>query len=228
LSAGDGLLEHNRAHLRWLDGVLERHPELILENCASGAMRADFAMLERMQLQSTSDQQDYLRYPSIAAAAPLAMLPEQAANWAYPQADMSPESINYCLVTGLVGRFYLSGRLDLMSSQQLSWVSQALDFARRFGPDLVSAVPFWPIGIPRWEDPWVALGLATDRGRLIAVWNRDPAVESPELPVQALQQVFPDHLPGWRIEPTDDRKTLRIANPTGEAGARLFTLREEG
>lgn len=32
-SVGDGLLAHNRAHLDWIDGVLDRHPELVLENC---------------------------------------------------------------------------------------------------------------------------------------------------------------------------------------------------
>jgi hypothetical protein len=35
-------------------------------------MRTDYAMLSRLQLQSTSDQQDFLRYPAIAAAAPAA------------------------------------------------------------------------------------------------------------------------------------------------------------
>ena len=33
---------------------------------------------------STSDQQDFIRYPPIAAAAPMAIAPEQAAVWAYP------------------------------------------------------------------------------------------------------------------------------------------------
>ena len=45
-------------YLDWLDGVLDRHPDLLLENCASGAMRMDYALLSRLQLQSTSDQQD--------------------------------------------------------------------------------------------------------------------------------------------------------------------------
>ena len=67
---GAGLLEHNRAHLKWLEGVLDRHPALVIENCGSGAMRADFAMLSRLQLQSTSDQEDFRLYPPIAAAAP--------------------------------------------------------------------------------------------------------------------------------------------------------------
>ena len=69
LGAGAGMLEHNRAHLRWLDRVLDRHPGLTIENCASGGMRTDYALLSRLQLQSTSDQQDYRRYPPIAAAA---------------------------------------------------------------------------------------------------------------------------------------------------------------
>jgi alpha-galactosidase len=58
-SPGAGLLGHQRALLAWLDEVLDRHPDLTLENCASGAMRSDYAMLSRLQLQSTSDQVDW-------------------------------------------------------------------------------------------------------------------------------------------------------------------------
>ena len=75
LSPGAGLLEANRAQLDWLDAVLDRHPGLVLENCSSGGMRTDYALLSRFQLQSTSDQQDPLRYPPIAAAAPAAIAP---------------------------------------------------------------------------------------------------------------------------------------------------------
>ena len=64
LSAGAGLLGHNRAHLDWLAGVLDHHPGLAIENCASGGMRMDYAMLPRLQLRSTSDQQDLLRRAS--------------------------------------------------------------------------------------------------------------------------------------------------------------------
>ncbi|MEU8612274.1 glycoside hydrolase family 36 protein, partial [Actinoplanes sp. NPDC048791] len=121
-SAGAGLLDHNRAHLAWLDRVLDRHPGLTLENCASGAMRMDYALLARMQLQSTSDQQDHLRYPPIAVAAPLSVLPEQAASWAYPQPDMTDEQIAFTMCTGMLGRLYLSGRLDAMTEHQRALV----------------------------------------------------------------------------------------------------------
>jgi len=91
VSVGHGLLEHNRALLSWLDGVLDRHPDLVLENCGSGALRSDFAMLSRLQLQATSDQQDPQLYPAIAVGALVHILPEQAGNWSYPQSTMTDE-----------------------------------------------------------------------------------------------------------------------------------------
>jgi hypothetical protein len=71
-------LGHNRAHLDWLDGILDRYPHLVLENCSSGGMRWDYALLSRLQLQSTSDQQNLHLYAPIAASAPTAVTPEQA------------------------------------------------------------------------------------------------------------------------------------------------------
>ena len=43
VAPGVGLLEHNRALLDWFDGILDRHPRLTIENCASGGMRTDYA-----------------------------------------------------------------------------------------------------------------------------------------------------------------------------------------
>ena len=72
---GAGLLDHGRAHLDWFGAVRLRHPQVTFESCASGAMRSDFARLARLDLQSTSDQQDPLLYPPIAAGAPMLMPP---------------------------------------------------------------------------------------------------------------------------------------------------------
>ena len=64
-STGQGLLEHNRAYLAWIDHIFEKYPELIIENCSSGGMRTDYAMLARHSLQSTSDQTDYRQYATL-------------------------------------------------------------------------------------------------------------------------------------------------------------------
>ena len=53
-SFGDGLLEHERAYLAWLDGIYKKYPDLVIENCSSGGLRMDYAMLARNSIQSTS------------------------------------------------------------------------------------------------------------------------------------------------------------------------------
>jgi alpha-galactosidase len=156
-SVGAGLLEHNRAHLRWVAELRQRSPDVVFENCSSGAMRADFAMLELSDFQSTSDQEDFRLYPWIAAGAPVQMLPEQAGNWAYPQAWMSPEEIAFTMVTGLSGRLYLSGFLHDMSPEQLALVHDAVTVFTAIRDDIARSVPTWPLGFPQWYDDACAL-----------------------------------------------------------------------
>ena len=175
VSAGVGLLAANRAELDWLDAVLDRHPGLVIENCSSGGMRTDYALLSRMQLQSTSDQQDYLRYPPIAAAAPAAIAPEQAAVWAYPQPEFTDDEIAFTMASAMLGRIHLSGHLDRMSRRQRDLVADAVRvYKESMRSAIAESTPFWPLGLPRWEAPWIALGLRAPGVSHLAVWRREP------------------------------------------------------
>jgi alpha-galactosidase len=179
LSAGAGLLAANRAQLDWLDAVLDRHPGLVIENCSSGGMRTDYALLSRLQLQSTSDQQDHLRYPPIAAAAPAAIAPEQAAVWAYPQPGFTDNEIAFTMASAMLNRVHLSGHLDQMSPRQRDLVATAVRVYREsIRPAIPGSVPFWPLGLPRWDDPWVALGLRATEVSHLTVWRRGPDRET--------------------------------------------------
>jgi alpha-galactosidase len=192
-SAGAGLLAANRALLDWLDSVLDRYPGLVIENCASGGMRTDHAMLSRLQLASTSDQQDFLRYPPIAAAAPAAIPPEQAANWAYPQPSFTDDEIAFTMCTGLSGRLYLSGHLNEMTPAQHAVVAEAVRVFKAIRCDIAVSVPFWPLGLPRWTDEVIALGLRTQETSYLTVWRRpplgtaDPGPSTVVLPVPRLR-----------------------------------------
>lgn len=228
-SLGDGLLEHNRAHLEWLDRLLDRHPGLVIENCSSGAMRTDFALLSRLAMQSTSDQQDFVKYPPIAAAAPISMLPEQAANWAYPQPEMGSEEAAFCLATGLLGRFYLSGYLNRMPQESLELVREAVVASKALRADISTSRPYWPAGLPGWTDPWVALGLRTAESDLLTIWNRGTTAEIqlavPHLAGQEVRidTVFPVDLPQWKTTWDPTEGTLTVAASTG-ISARTFRL----
>jgi len=230
-SVGAGLLAHNRAHLDWLEGVLDRHPSLILENCGSGAMRSDFAMLSRLQMQSTSDQQDFLKYPPIAAAAPAQILPEQAASWAYPQPEMSLEEAAFCLATGLLGRYYVSGHLARMNEERLALVSEAVSVAKGLRNELVASTPFWPLGTPAWDDRWIALGLDVPGGALVTVWDRGESAGEARLQLPAfagaditVTTVFPRSLPRWATHWNAETGELIVSNPSDGVGARVLRI----
>lgn len=228
-SPGAGLLGHNRAHLDWLDGVLDRHPELIIENCGSGAMRCDFAILSRLQLQSTSDQQDTARYAPIAASAPLQLLPEQAGSWAYPADRMSLEEVAATLQAGLLGRLYLSGYLNRLDPERLGLVRQAVAVHKELRPVISSATPSWPLGLPAWDAPLFALRLTGSEESLLTVWHRGGApvealVPLPGRPGREVDLIFPTDLDPWPAELTGDGAALRLRVPAGPIVARTYRI----
>lgn len=188
-SAGVGAFEHGRAYLRWINGLLDRYPDLVLENCSSGAQRMEYAMLASHQLQSTSDQQDPVRYAAIAAGVPTAVTPEQSATWAYPQGDWSDEINAMTVVNSLLGRIHLSGRLDAMSQKQLNIIYDGMKVYQSIRGDIPNGTPFWPLGLPKWHDDWIALGLRSEDGKrsYISVWRRGGEETKCALPVSLLK-----------------------------------------
>jgi alpha-galactosidase len=189
---GAGLLGHARALRDWIVGVQERHPALLVENCASGAMRMDYHLLSATHLQSTSDQQDAVRYAAIASAAPLSLLPEQAGNWAYPAVGMSRGETVTTLVNGLAGRLYLAGFLDRLDADRRALVREAVDVFGALRAEHAASVPFWPLGLPEWDADVLALGLERPDGTVaVAVWSRGGAGEVALDGVAGLERVFP-------------------------------------
>lgn len=230
-----GSLEHSRALLDWLDDVQARYPALLIENCASGAMRADAAMLSRLHLQSTSDQQDPVLYASIAAAAPAAMLPEQAGNWAYPAPSMSDDLFTLSLVNGVLGRMYLSGYLSSMSGAQRAVVGSAIAAHRQVLEIIDVALPVWPLGLPGWEDTWIALGLRAASGDLyLSLWALPGAPSAVALPLPGffgqsvtVSPLFPAELGGWAVSWDAAAGVLHVDHGGATPTARVLRVRRE-
>ncbi len=170
-SYGDGLLQHNRAYLAWLDGIFERYPELVIENCSSGGMRMDYAMLSRHSIQSTSDQENYVNYAAIAASSPAALTPEQSAIWSYPLREGDDEEVVFNMVNALLLRVHQSGHLAELSPRRRELVKEALDYYKTIREDIREALPFWPLGLPTQQDEWVSLGLRHENRVYLAGWR---------------------------------------------------------
>jgi len=175
-SFGQGLLEHNRAHLAWLENILNRYPDLIIENCGSGGGRMDYAMLSLLQIQSMTDQEDYLKLPAILVGASAAVLPEQLAIWSYPLANADTDQASFNMVTAMLCRIHQSGRLDSLSEEAWKQVAEAIKVYKEvLRKNISEAVPFYPLGltdVTNANAP-VALGMRAPAQTLMGVWRID-------------------------------------------------------
>jgi alpha-galactosidase len=205
-SFGQGLLEHNRAHLAWLDSILNRYPDLIVENCGSGGGRMDYAMLGRLQIQSMTDQEDYLKLPAILVGASAAVLPEQLAIWSYPLASADADQASFNMVTAMMCRIHQSGRLDLLSAPAWSHVVEGIRIYKELvRGHIPAAVPFYPLGTSDVTDSKapIALGMRSPEQTLVAVWRIDgPATTKIPWAAPAAKLLYPADL-GIKIALTD-------------------------
>jgi alpha-galactosidase len=173
-SFGQGLLEHNRAVTQWYAKVHEKHPDLVVENCGSGGCRMDYAMLTNTQIQSSSDQTDYRKYPAIVVGALAAVIPEQLAVWSYPLQDGNAKEASFNMVNAMLCRIHQSGHLGNLPKESLDQVTKGIQvYKKSIAPYLSASVPFFPLGMPSMDDKQspVAAGLKTGNKRFIAAWR---------------------------------------------------------
>ena len=229
-SYGDGLLEHERAYLKWLDAVFARYPDLVVENCSSGGLRMDYAMLSRYSIQSTSDVEDYRVYATIAANAPSVLTPEQAAVWSYPLSDADEEQTAFNMVNAMLLRIHQSGHLAEINRSGKRLVKEGIKTYKRIRSDIRRAIPFWPLGLSDYADPWVCLGLRTEHRAYVALWCRNPETDTVNLPIDFLQNkkvtaelLYPADAPCiYNYNPGTSSLTVKMPEPYS---ARIFLLR---
>ena len=58
-------------------------------------------MLSRLQIQSATDQEDYLKLPAIMTGSSAAVLPEQLACWSYPLPTADADQASFNMVTAM-------------------------------------------------------------------------------------------------------------------------------
>lgn len=178
-SVGDGLLQHNRALVGWLAEILEKYPDLVIENCGSGGQRMDYAMLSLLSIQSTSDQTDYKQYSSISAMASSAVTPEQGAVWSYPHYDGDDEQTIFNMVNTFLGRVHQSGFLNKLNDRSFSLVKEGIAYYKTIREDIRKALPIFPMGLIPLHSDQLCAGLKTDHTIYLSVWRRhseDPII----------------------------------------------------
>jgi alpha-galactosidase len=143
-TVGAGLLEHNRAFLEWVEDAMGRHPGLTIEGCAAGGSRLDGASCATFPILSLTDQQDFLKMPPISAASPLALPPEQAGVWSSVDGSMGNGQLAFSMVSSLLSRIHLAGRVDTLGPGQRAVVAEAIRVYKGLRQAIPESRPFFP------------------------------------------------------------------------------------
>jgi alpha-galactosidase len=223
-SFGQGLLEHNRAHLAWLGSILNRYADLVIENCGSGGGRMDYGMLSRLQIQSMTDQENYLKLPAILVGASAAVLPEQLAIWSYPLENADADQASFNMVTAMLCRIHQSGRLDSLSAEAGRQVAEGIRIYKHVLRKHISeAMPFYPLGMSDVTNPTapIALGMRAPAQTLLGAWRLDsPAITRIPWTYGQPKLLYPSDL-GIKIESSEG--TLQIEFPRGRMACLITT-----
>ncbi len=185
-SIGDGLLQHQRAYLDWLAAVLERYPDLVIENCSSGGLRNTYSMLSRLSICSTTDNTDYLANARISINSATAYCMEQAGVWSYPLATASDEEVIMNMVSCLSWRPYLSGQIWALSEEKMDLMREGVQLYKNYlRPLIPHAQPFWPLGLVKHDDTWGAFGLRVKNKIILSVWHFNDATEELKIDIKS-------------------------------------------
>ncbi len=174
---GEGLRQSAEAYLNWAEAQVKKYPHVIFEGCSSGGMRMDYKTLSRFSLVSTSDQISYQKYPYIAGNILAAVLPEQAAVWAYPVADgqknedVSRDCVIMNMINSFLGRIHLASRLFELDEEKKALVKEGVAYYKSLTTVKKRALPYLPLGFTDFRKEMVASGFVTDNTLYLAVWH---------------------------------------------------------
>jgi len=117
-----------------------------------------------------------------------------------------------------------------MDAVQRERVADAIAVAKTLREEIAASHPHWPLGLPRWDDPWIALGLRAGHGELVSIWHRgNPSSVSLSFPHLVgsdveVTTVFPLDLPAWHTEWDAGTGTLHVRGTDGPLAARTLRL----
>lgn len=251
--SAEGLRRATEAFRSFIDEVHAKYPDLVIENCASGAMRSDAGTMKHFVLQSVSDQEEYDLTSSIVSGTLAFLPPEKTGIWAYPypvsyanreneafyrgeafvldRAD--GEETVYNMVTALCGTLYLSGRIDCADDVNRILIRDGVEKFKQIREHNAKSYPVYPMG--RWnigDTGFSSLGLISEDGKrmTLAVWRRTCETDTVAIDLKkylnqnsVIHMTYPKNLMGAKFSYDGERCTLTVKLPK-ENSARFFEI----
>jgi len=249
-SYGEELRKCSEGFYALIDEVMEKYPDFMIENCASGGMRTDGAAMAHFNFTSTSDQEYYYNNPSIIAGTVAAIQPEKCGIWSYPyplkfedgkkktedvfgekyiNEFVSGEETAFNMINSMLGVMYLSGHIEYADAFNTELMKEAVSVYKENKEFVKTAYPIFPSGmIKLYEKGFFSLGLCDDERILLAVWKIDADAEAKTID---LSEYVSDNAEVKLIYPTELKTEYNFVNKKltvkldEKYSARLFEIK---
>lgn len=145
--AGDGLFEHYQGYYRVLQRVRDKHPNVVLENCASGGLRIDLGIMRQTHTTFLSDTDWPEHSLQTVWGASTMLAPDVCLHWSWsewmgdhPQQtfdprspELKPHQLDYYTRISMLGQYGFSQKLPDVPE----WVASRWEEHTRFYNEVV-------------------------------------------------------------------------------------------
>ncbi len=250
---GEELRESLDALYSFIDEVQEKYPDFMIENCGSGGMRADGAIMPHFELFSTSDQEYYYNNPSIVSGLSACVQPEKCGIWSFPYPllyedrktdDFSTfftgenakkyedgEETAFNMINAMFGTMYLSGHIEYADERNTCLIKDAIKLYKKNREIVKNGYPIYPNTMFRIdENGFYAYGLEDDEKILLALWQIDSKENVKTFDLSSYvgdsataKLVYPSMPTAYNF--VNNRLSVKLDN---KYSARLFEIKKEG
>jgi alpha-galactosidase len=180
--AGARLHDHLIAYYQWLDELRAAHPELVVENCSSGALRFDSAIIAHTHTTWVSDVVNAKQSLQLAYGCTLQFSPEECNHWMVGEKDDgtvdpngAPGWWDFMFRVPMTGQFGISSRIVEWSDAIRERAAANVALYKRIRPTITGADVYHLTSPPDHNHPtgWMAIQyVAPSDGRSVLLAYR--------------------------------------------------------
>lgn len=102
-----------------------------------------------------------------------------------PRVRDSESAVAFNMVNAMLQRMNLSGEITKLDDRQFTLVRECVDYYKKIRNEISEVVPFYPMGILKYGDGWLCLGMKSSGHIRLALWRMDGEADTVEIPLEA-------------------------------------------
>ena len=224
-SPGDGLMQYYDAYENWIREICKRHPDLIIENCASGGLRMDFMGL--FSISALTDAGTLREVCCIGAAASTVIPPEASLSFLGVNENTKISDITYFFANSMMRRIGISGTPSTLDKNVKTELKNAVAIYKKLRKNINLLKPYYPLGVPNLNSDWICSAYFSENGSYVSFARNSGsknAVAKLRHSIKSAKVIYPENASGLLEYDGDE---ISVSLEIGEAVLIFAEMRTE-